>query len=371
MFLFGIVVALLGAVLPVLSESLGLGLDAVGNLFVALNGAIFAGSLAVGLVVDRFGYRGAFIGGPLLAGLALVFVAGAKSQLALAGALALLGLGGSALNSSTNALVADLYREPRAKAAALNRLGFFFGFGALLLPILIGVLLDRVGLAPLLLAAAGLCAVASVLSAVPTYPRAKQPGGLSVGEALALLRHPLVAVLGALLFFEAGTEMLLGGYLTTFLTRETGASVREASWVLAGFWVALMTARIMLGRVLQRIPGLLLVPFMAGGAAVALMLATLAPGFATASLGFLVSAFALAGVVPTILGVAGAALPERTGAVFGLLFSLAVTGSMTLPWVGGHLAEAFGVRVVPLLAATGSTVVWVLALRARQLAGTG
>jgi fucose permease len=64
MFLFGIVVALLGAVLPLVSAPLGLGLDAIGNLFVALNGAILAGSLAVGLVVDRFGYRGVLTGGP-------------------------------------------------------------------------------------------------------------------------------------------------------------------------------------------------------------------------------------------------------------------------------------------------------------------
>jgi fucose permease len=371
MFLFGIVVALLGAVLPLVSAPLGLGLDAIGNLFVALNGAILAGSLAVGLVVDRFGYRGVLTGGPLLAGLALVFVAGAETHVALVAALALLGLGGSALNGATNTLIADLHPEPRAKAAALNRLGVFFGFGALLLPFLIGTLLDRAGLPPLLLASAGLCAIVAALSAIPSYPRAKQPGGLSVGEALLVLRHPLVAVLGALLFFEAGTEILLSGYLTTFLTRETGASVRAASWVLAGFWVALMAARMLLGRVLQRIPGLLLVPFMAGGAAVALAFATFTSGFAPASVLLLVVAFSLAGGIPTTLGVAGAALPGRTGAVFGLLFSLGVTGAMTLPWVGGHLAAAFGVRVVLLLGTIGTTAVLLLALRARRLSRAG
>jgi fucose permease len=371
MFLFGIVVALLGAVLPLVAAPLGLGLDDVGNLFVALNGAILAGSLAVGLVVDRFGYRGAMTGGPLLTGIALVFVAGAETPVTLGGALALLGLGGSALNSATNALMADLHPEPRPKAAALNRLGVFFGVGALLLPFLIGTLLDRVGLAPLLLACAGLCAIAAALSALPSYPRAKQPGGLSVGDALAVLRHPLVAVLGALLFFQAGTEMLVSGYLTTFLTRETGATVRAASGVLAGYWVALMTARALLGRVLMRVSALSLVPLMAGGAAAALALATLASGFASASALLLVAAFAFAGIIPTILGVAGAALPERTGAVFGLLFSLAVTGAMVLPWVGGHLAAAFGVRVVLLLGAAGFTVVTILALRARRLTRAG
>jgi FHS family glucose/mannose:H+ symporter-like MFS transporter len=370
MFLFGIVVALLGAVVPLVSAPLGLGLDAVGNLFVALNGAVLAGSLAFGLLVDRFGYRGALVGGPLLAGLALVLVAGAETPVALAGAVALLGLGGSALNSTTNILVADLHPEPKAKAAALNRLGAFFGVGALFLPFLIATLLDRLGLSPILLGAAGLCLVGAVFSAVPSYPPAKQPDGLSVGEALALLRHPLVAVLGALLFFQAGTEMLLCGYLTTFLTQETGVGVRAASGVLAAYWTALIAARALIGRVLMRVPALSLVPPMAAGAAVALVLATFAPGFSSAAVLLLLAAFALAGIVPTILGVAGAAVPKRTGAVFGLLFSPAVIGAMALPWLGGHLAAAFGVRVVLVLSAAGFAMVVGLALWAQRLSRT-
>jgi len=371
MFLFGIVVALLGAVLPLVSAPLGLGLDAVGNLFLALNGAILAGSLLFGIVVDRFGYRGALTGGPLLIGAALALVARAGTAVELAGAVALLGLGGSALNGATNALVADLHPEPRVKAAALNRLGVFFGLGALLLPFLIGTLLHRLGLGPLLLGAAGLSVATGAFSAVPRYPAAKQPEGLSLADARAVLRHPLVALLGALLFFQAGTEMLLSGYLTTFLTSETGASVRAASLVLSGFWVALIAARLLLGRVLLHVSALALVPLMAGSAAVAVALATLAPGFAQASALMLVAAFALSGVTPTILGVAGAALPARTGTVFGLLFSLSVTGAMTVPWAAGHLAEAFGVRIVLVLGASGFAVVTLLALRARHLSRAG
>jgi fucose permease len=371
MFLFGIVVALLGAVLPLVSAPLGLGLDAVGNLFLALNGAILAGSLLFGIVVDRFGYRGALTGGPFLIGSALVLVARAGTAVELAGAVALLGLGGSALNGATNALVADLHPEPRVKAAALNRLGVFFGLGALLLPFLIGTLLHRLGLGPLLLGAAGLSVVTGAFSAVARYPSAKQPEGLSLADARAVLRHPLVALLGALLFFQAGTEMLLSGYLTTFLTSEAGASVRAASLVLSAFWVALIAARLLLGRVLLQVSALALVPLMAGCAAVALALATLAPGFAAASALLLVAAFALSGVTPTILGVAGAALPARTGTVFGLLFSLSVTGAMTVPWAAGHLAEAFGVRIVLVLGASGFAVVTLLALRARHLSRAG
>ena len=63
-FLMGNVIALLGAVLPLVSAPLGLGLDSVGNLFLVLNAVMLAGSVVFGLVVDRFGYRGALTGGP-------------------------------------------------------------------------------------------------------------------------------------------------------------------------------------------------------------------------------------------------------------------------------------------------------------------
>jgi FHS family glucose/mannose:H+ symporter-like MFS transporter len=280
LFLFGIVVALLGAVLPLVSAPLGMGLGVAGNLFVVLNGAILAGSLAFGLIVDRFGYRGALTSGPLLIAVALVLVARAASVTMLGGAVAILGLGGSALNNATNALQADLYLEPKAKAAALNRLGVAFATGALLLPLLIGTLLDRLGLNPLLYATAGLAVLVALSSALPAYPRAKQPQGISLPEALTLLRHPLVAILSALFFFEAGTEMVVSGYLTTFLTLETGASVRAASGVLSGFWVAMLVARLVLGRVLLRVPAPGLIPVLAGVAAGALVLAAFAPGFA-------------------------------------------------------------------------------------------
>jgi FHS family glucose/mannose:H+ symporter-like MFS transporter len=371
MFLFGMVVALLGAVLPLVSTPLGLSLAAVGNLFVALNGAILAGSLAFGIVVDRFGYRVALTGGPLVIATALAFVARAGTPAALAGAIALLGLGGSALNGATNALVADLHPEPRVKAAALNRLGVFFGLGALFLPFSIGTLLEHLGLRPLLLGAAGIAVLTGTFAAFPPYPAAKQPEGLSLADARAVLRHPLVAILGTLLFFQAGTEMLLSGYLTTFLTSETGATIRAASLVLAGFWVALITARVLLGRLLLRVSALDVVPLMAACAAAALALATVAPGFPAAAGLLLVAAFALSGITPTILGVAGAALPARTGTVFGLLFSLAVTGAMIVPWAAGHLAAAFGVPVVLVLGAAGFAVVTLLALRARRLSRAG
>ena len=146
MFLFGIAAALLGATLPLLSERLEIGLGRVGTLFLVMNACMLASSFALGALQDRYGMKPPLVAGPLVVGAALLVVAGAESYAQLLLAVALLGVGGSALNGASNALVADLHEDPAAKSAALNRVGLFFGFGALFIPFAIGLLLRAAGL---------------------------------------------------------------------------------------------------------------------------------------------------------------------------------------------------------------------------------
>ena len=52
----------------------------------------------------------------------------------------------------------------------------------------------------------------------------------------------------------------------------------------------------------------------------------------------------LAGIFPAVLGVAGSRFPAHSGTVFGILFTMALSGGMTLPWVTGQAAAAWGLR---------------------------
>src|SRR5690606_26390073 len=52
---FGIVMALVGAVVPVISQRIALDLGTIGTLFLAMNGAMLVASLTLGMVVDRLG----------------------------------------------------------------------------------------------------------------------------------------------------------------------------------------------------------------------------------------------------------------------------------------------------------------------------
>jgi len=367
-FVFGIVMALLGAVMPVLSERLSLGLGDAGTLFLVTNASMLAASMVVGPVMDRYGMKAPLgLGGALVAA-ALGGIASAGSFGTLVGAVACLGFGGGAINAGANTLVADLHADPDSKASALNLLGVFFGIGALLLPFSVGALLESAGLAGLLWAAASLCIVTSVTTAALRFPSPKQAQGWPLKDASRFARTPLVVTLALLLFFESGNEFVLGGYFLTFLTQAFATPVAHASYLLAAFWAALMLGRLALsGGLVGRIGSRQVVLAGALAAAAGTVTVALAPSPFVAAAGIFFSGLALSGIFPTVLGVAGARFAEHSGTVFGILFTVALTGGMTMPWIAGHLAERSGLRLVFLLAAVDFVVIAVLNLLAHRL----
>ena len=244
MFVFGIVMALLGAVLPSLSGRLQFAPADIGALFLVMNAAMLASSLLLGLAMDRYGMKPPLALGPLLVAVALVIVSQAASLSGLWPAVILLGVGGGALNGATNTLVADLHDDARRKSAALNRLGIFFGFGALFLPFTIGAMLEKVAVEPLLIAAAALCAAAGIYSFVLRFPAPKQGHAFPIHDVPRFLRSSLVLTFAVLLFFESGVEFTLGGFISVYLTRDLSVgSVALASAVLAGYWASIMISR--------------------------------------------------------------------------------------------------------------------------------
>lgn len=364
-FVFGIVMALLGAVMPLLTERLGLRLADVGTVFLVTNGAMLVASVVAGPAIDRIGMKTPLGAGTLLVGVALAAIALADTFTALLGGAALLGLGGGSVNASANTLVADLHEDPEEKAAALNVLGVFFGFGALLLPLGIGVLLSRAGLNNLLFAAAALAAVTGLAANRLRFPPPKQAGGLPFAGMRRFIVMPLVVAFAALLFFQSGNEFLLGGYFTTFLTRDMGVPVERASYVLAAFWASIMMARVVLSRIVTRLGSYRTVLACAIVAAAGSFIVSAAPSAAVAIGGMLITGFALSGVFPTVLGMAGGAFRENSGTVFGILFTVALSGGMTIPWIAGHLAEAAGLRAVFVMGGVSFLLIGVLARLAR------
>ncbi len=159
----------------------------------------------------------------------------------------------------------------------------------------LGCLMDRAGLkAPMALGPALVALAAAVYSAALTFPPPKQRARSVPGHVSKLLAERFLLVMGLLLFCPSGCEFGLGGFLSWFFTQAKELSPNAAPWLLA-----------------LRLP---------------VGLSALIAG--TVALGLGVS-----GVYPTALGLAGAAYPQQSGTVFGILFTFGLTR-----WKGGALA---------------------------------
>ena len=345
MFVFGIVMALLGAVLPSLAGRLRFNVQDIGSLFLVMNFAMLLCSLALGVAMDRFGMKLPLALGPFLVAGALVWIARAGAFADLLPAVALLGVGGGALNGATNTLVADLHDDPQRKGAALNLLGTFFGFGALFLPFVIGALLASFALSRLLLAAALLTCAAGIFAGCLRFPRPKQQHRMPFAAIARLLRAPLLLAFAALLFFESGVEFTLGGFISTYLTGDLGVrSISLASWILAAYWASVMLARAVLSRIALAAEPFRILLVCSLGALLSALLSALAPGPATAAIAIVLTGFSLAGIYPTVLGIAGARFESHSGTAFGILFATALLGGMLVPFLSAHIAGAAGMR---------------------------
>lgn len=367
-FVFGIVMAVLGTLfgLPEMRQRLNIDLAQQGNVFLLLYVGILLATLVAGPVIDSIGNKVILVASAALVASGMVGFAYAHSFGGAAIPVVLLGLGGGGLNTSTNALVSDLYGEERGPM--LNVLGIFYGIGALVIPLLAAVIAGHFPIAPQLLICAGLAGACALLFLGMQFPEASGAQSFSWREVVQVARFAGVLLLGFLLFCESGNEASIGGWTSTYVG-ETGLGARAATLILAGYWAAMMVGRLVMARLLKFVGKRQLVLGSGLGALVgsAIVLTSRLEGMLVA--GVLLIGLSYAGVFPTALAIAGDTYRKMTGTVFGLLFAIALVGGMSFPWAVGQISQKLGVRygmVVPLAGAAGICVLAGVILRAEK-----
>ncbi len=339
---FGIVLMTLGSILPSLIDRFALDKTQAGLLVSLQLAAILVGSLLMGPVADRYGFKAMLAGSCALALVGLEGIAFAPSYGWLVPAIVATGIGGGIVNGGTNAVVADISQEGRS--AGLSLLGVFFGIGAVGVPVMLAMLLDRFPYSTLLAAATLTLLLPIALTAAIPFPPAKQPQGFPIRKAAALIREPLLWLLGLMLFLESGMENTVGGWTSTYFKENLGLRGQQALLVLALFPLGMTLMRLALGTALRNVkPARLLVGCIGlafVGAVLLLASTTTAPG---ATGVFLVGAGMAAGF-PVILSFVGDRYAALTGTAFGIVLVMALTGGSLLPGLTGAFGQRYGLR---------------------------
>jgi fucose permease len=351
MLVFGIVLTTLGAVLPSVIERFGIDKAAAGTLFLLMSFGILAGSLVFGPFVDRYGYKWLLLASAALIFVGLEGIAFAPSLGALRAAVLLIGFGGGVINGGVNALVADISAAGE-RGAAISLLGVFFGVGAVGVPFALGMLLGNFSYTAIVAGVGAVVLGTIAFVAVTPLPAPKQPQGFPIGQATALLRDRVLLLFGLMLFLESGVELTVGGWTATFFRDELGVTGERALGFLSLYWLGMMLARLVLGAVLRRTSPVRALLACIGVALAGAFLMLGSRGLAPAAVGVFLLGVGFAATFPVVLGFVGDRYAHLSGTAFSIVFVMALTGGMLMPYVTGVLGGRYGLRtsflVVPL-----------------------
>ena len=367
---FGIVLTVLGSVLPAVMPRYGIDKAAAGALFTLMTFGILIGSLVCGPIVDRYGYKGILLAATALTIIGLEGIAFAPTTSWLRLAVMGIGFGGGIINGGTNALVADISAESRG--AGLSLLAVFFAVGAMGVPFVLGVLPDQVAYSTVIAWVGALVLIPLVIIAMTRFPEPKQGQGFPIADAGRLIRHPVFLLMGFMLFLESGMEITVGGWTSTFFNEELAVSTRTALIFLSLYWMGMMLARLSLGVLLPRIQAIrvLYACIVVGLIGSALLLTTRTPG--VAALGVFLLGVGFAAMFPVVLGFIGDRYAALSGTAFGVAIAMALVGGMLLPYIAGFLGERYGMRasllIVPAALLMLMALLGVLARKLRSAA---
>ena len=322
-FIYGMIAAMLGTILPDLSDRFHLSPSQNGTIAFAQALGLILASLAVGPLLDNEGKK---IG--LILGLALISIAlfalprspGFRSIMLL---LFLLGVGGGILVTGANALVSDVSESHRA--TALNLVNLFFGLGALATPFIAANLFGR-NWVRLCYTIASLTVVTLAIQAFTKMPGPTGMGRFVLADAAPVLGRPLLFLIGLFLFLYITCEVGIWNWLPRHLIAQGIPESRALNILSLGFALGLLIGRAGVLPVLTRVPAITvtLVGSVAMAVTTFLMLRTKRPGVALV-LVFL-AGISMAPVFPTTLAVVGDAFPRMTGTAIGFVITCGWTG---------------------------------------------
>jgi len=374
-FVYGLLTALPGAVLPELERHQFLPNDANVATFLFINavGAVLA-YIVSGPLTDRLGKKFTlWVGSALvigsMAGLALIVgnVPASAALILIFVCSLILGLGANAIVSAGHALVGDVAGSKIN--AALNLLDVCFGLGLIVLPLLTQGVLRNARLGMILGVLLIFTALLLILVLVPRFPRPAHPESFPVKEAGDLFRSPSFWLLAIALFMYVGSEVSVVKWVVTFIERDPQllsaagidasrlrpdsvvdffnndpAGISLASFALrtlALFGLSLVIGRLISSFLLGVLKVNTLVLLIAGSAitAIGLAIAFNASAPATVRWAIVISGIGMGPIFPTSVGLASVIAPRIAGTAMSWVMGIGFAGLLLIPPSVGWISD--------------------------------
>ena len=341
MLLFGICLITLGSVAADLREKLQLDELSSGTLFSILPLGIIAGSILFGPVVDKYGYKILLVISSVFMFAGFEGIAYTASADLLKIFILLIGIGGGAVNGATNALVSDI--SEKEKGANISLLGVFYGIGALGMPLILGLLKNRISFEVIVASVGILTWLAGIFFILVKFPPPKQTRGVPFTQSIKLVKDKVLILIAFFLFFQSGFEGIINNWTTTYLITRLSIEQSSALYALSSFVTGMAIMRLLIGSIFRPFSSKKLLIISFGLILLGLILLKISLSFNISVVGLVILGAGLSGGFPIMLGFVGNLYSELSGTAFSLVFFIALIGNTLINFLMGLVAQNFGV----------------------------
>ncbi len=360
-FTFGIVLNVVGVIIPVLIKQYHLSLFAGGLLAFAFYISFGVCSIPAGLAADRIGSKPVVLAGIFLMGAGCGAIPWASGYVAITILAFVIGAGIALLETAGNSLVELLdCRENYHRNLTLT-IGFC-GIGAFAGPFCLSFLQEHGETWQRLYAGyAVLCAILLVLLLLSHFPEqvnaAKEQ--LRVREIIKLLKHPIAITYFFAVFFYVGAEVGTASWIVKFFQQVHGLGAERVSnasqnflirnlpalpvLTVSLFWGLQALGRLTSGPGIHKLGARSMLRLYAIGALTSLVIAILSPtGWAV--FGFSACGFFTSVLITLLFSGAIHSFSQSQGAISGLLVTASMGGAVIPPLVG-LTADHLGLQI--------------------------
>jgi fucose permease len=334
-FVYGMTAAMLGTILPDLSDRFHLTPSQNGTIAFAQALGLIIASLAVGPLLDNEGKKLGLILGLAFIAVALFALPRSSGFRSIVFLLFLLGVGGGIVVTGANALVSGVSDTHRA--TALNMVNLFFGLGGLATPFIAANLFAR-NWVRLCYTVATLTVLTLAVQAATKMPPPNGAGGFVLADAAPVLGRPLLFLLGLFLFLYVSCEVGIWNWLPRHLIAQGIPESRALNILSLGFALGLLIGRVGVSPILIHAPAIKVLLVAAIGMALTTLMMLRSNNPATAAIFVFLAGLSMAPVFPTTLAIVGDTFPRMTGTAIGFVITCGWVGLAVSSRIIGYIA---------------------------------
>ena len=347
MFVFGMIMVILGTYLPYLIEKFSLTKFQAGKLSALLPFGMLIGSLIFGPISDRYGYKVLLLLCVLLIFISLNIINFSNDISWVFFAVFIVGFGGGAINGISNAIVSDISGENKVRR--LSFLGVFFGLGALTLPLMESIILDYFPGVKLLIYIQVLLFFIFLSVVLIYFPPPKIPMGLKKEDINKLVSNKVLLLGSLILFMASSIEGLINNWLTSYLLVYKNMELSESLKYLTILLISMMLTRVVIGLINTNFNILKVLLFLYSFIIIGLLLLLNTELHLKYTFSVIFIGIGLSGTFPIILGFVGKIFQDLSATAFSIALVFALGGNMIVNYLFGYLSEMYSVMIYPFI----------------------